>query len=311
MLKITSPVLRSGLVVAAVALLPLTEAAAQVSWDPSARNPSLTSRQCDIPAQSGGKVTIIAGPSDRGQNSVATQAAVFPVRVTSSAGPDYDANCPASLGTCLRWDYKWIYEGFNPSMVLVSVDSSVKVFAPVASPIYPPNSTFPSAPTTTFDTSINWGNVGGELGLRFTPSATSYNASIYSELAAQVGPVTAGFKGGNKNGFCAIAGANKSSADPNLSFSKDLVTTTLGCEVRWNQSADGCVTGVSVIGGACIAIQNAGASGKTHLVNLHNASRSASCGTEINAPGSTNVCKYNSLLRTYTCVCVADANGGC
>jgi hypothetical protein len=272
--------LRTGLAVAALALLPITEAAAQQAfWTP----PTGTPRVCDIPVQ-GGSVRIVAGPGPAGT--------AFPVTTS----------CPVGGGTCLEWQYQWQYSGVNPSLSIVSVDSNVKVVAaPNGTPIVPVSAAMPIS----FDSSLNFGNVGSELGIRYTANSSTYSASFFTDTSAAVGTVTAGFKSGNRNGFCAIAGANKAGGNPDLSSPKALVTTTLGCEATWTQSADGCVTDVSVpLNSACGVIRNASTSGKSNLVNLHNASTTASCGTEINAPGSTNVCRYNSLLRTYTCVTI-------
>jgi len=239
---------------------------------------------CTIPAGNG-NVKIFAGPS----------GGPFPV----------PAPCPSVGGNCLRWDYQWSYiNAGNPSLALVSTASNVTVLAaPGGTPI-PPVS--PLSPTT-FDSSINWGNVASELGIKFTPNGATYNASVFTDTAATVGTVTAGFKSGNRTGFCAIAGATKPSigGNPELSGPIAVVTNTGACKVAWTQSADGCVTGVEILPGSgptCAAIPNANGSGKTNLQKLYDASTTASCATEINAPGSTNVCRYNSLLRTYTCV---------
>ena len=274
-MKRFSSMLRSGLAVAALVVLPMTTVVAQaVFWEP----PTSTPRVCDIPF-TGGNVRVIAGPGPVGT----------PFPITTS--------CPVGGGTCLEWRYQWQYTGVNPSQSMVGVDSNVRVLAaPGGVPIAP----------TTFNTSINYGNVGSELGILYTSNASTFNASFFTDTSAVIGTVTSGFKSGNRNGFCAIAGANKSSSgNPDLSAPIAVVTTTGTCKVEWAQSKDGCVTGVTVLPGSgpsCLAIPSANGSGKVNLQNLHNASTTASCSTEINAPGSTNVCRYNSLLRTYTCV---------
>lgn len=276
-MKYFSSALRSGLAVAALALLPITELAAQVSWTPLAAPSS-----CNIPVSGGGNVYIQAGAGT-------TPNTNFPIT----------GSCPSGAGTCLEWQYVWRYTGFNPSQSMASVASNVAVLTTTG--------TSNLIAPTSFDSSIGWGNVGGEVGIRFNSSDSTYYASIYTDINAVVGPVTAGFKSGNKTGFCQIQGAIKGNINFDLSTPKALVTTTLGCQATWTQSADGCVTGVAVpAGSACGVIPRADQAPvtKPNLLALHAASKTASCGTEINAPGSTNVCRYNSLFRTYTCVTI-------
>lgn len=277
--------LRSGIVLATVALVPLAETAAQPFWDPATRNPTLTSRVCDIPVGNTGIVRIIAGP--------------LPGPFPATVQPGDDGNCPGP-DACLRWDYRWIYPGFNPSLGLVSVASTVKVkSAPGASPIYPPTSSIPPVGPLTFDTSLEYGNVGGELGLRYTQNAQTYNVSFYTDTNAGVGAVTAGFKSGNRRGFCAIAGATSAqTGDQLLSSPSTLITTTLGCTVSWQQSPDGCVTN------ATTTTPNCGIVVRPLVVN-NRVATTASCGTEVAGPfGSTETCRWSSILRQTICVTV-------
>lgn len=281
MLKHTSPALRSGLVVAAVALLPLTEAVATegggVTVPTGVGAPP--QRSCSIPAGTG-SVQIIAGPGPAGTP--------FPLTVTSLA----DGFCPASPGTCLRWDYQWIYPaGVNPSLTFLTLDSDLNLINAAG------NSTRVNPPIIGDPSDVGFG-VAEVRVVRFTANAATFNASIYTATNAQVGKVTAGFKSGNKQGFCGIQGAEKPPVDGLLSQPQTITTTVGACTVNWTLSADGCVTGATATPLTCTVQE------RDLIVNGQKAT-TATCGTEVGGPfGSTEVCRWNSILRKTTCVTV-------
>lgn len=271
MLKITIPGLRSGFVVAAVALLPLTEAAAQTPL----YTPSSPPRDCMLSAGSGETVRIISGQGG-------TIAGEFPVRVA----------CPAPhTGTCLEWEYTWLASsGFNISNTVVAVDADTKVVATT-----PPSGL---VPRITGASDVIFGiNNAGEQGFRFTANNT-FTAKLYTPVGVTVGTVTAGFHGGNRRGYCSIAGVGSQVSDPSLTQPASLITTFGPCTITWTQSPDGCVTAATAVpSGTCtVTNTNVTVDGKT--------ATSATCGTEISGPfGSTCVNRWDSALRRTIQVC--------
>lgn len=293
MLKHIPPALRSGLVVVAVALLPLHEAAATgggVVLPTGVGAPP--ERSCSIPAGPGAYppvVQVIAGPGPAGTP--------FPLTVTNSApGTVTDGNCPATPGTCLRWDYQWVYPaGVNPAHAYVTLDSDLNLLAAVGG--YPPRVVnAPSILGDLFLLGVGAGVTEARV-VRFNANAATFNASIYTATNAQVGKVTAGFLSPLlKRGFCAIQGAEKPPVDALLSKPQTITTTVGICTVNWTQSADGCVTGATTTTPGCTIVDR-------DLVVNGQVATTATCGTEVAGPfGSTEVCKWNSLLRKTTCV---------
>lgn len=276
MLKVVTTVLRSGLVAAAVALLPLIEAAAQGYIPP----PLL--RSCFIPLGSSASVTITAGT---------TATAEFPVTVTSTADP----LCPSSAGTCLKWDYTWDYVGTKSSQSVLGIDADVTLLS--ASDTY---QLFGALFGGDSSTGYGFANFG-EVGVRFTSSLQTYKAAVYTPVGVGIGRVSAGGKAGRDTGFCQIAGAGMVVGDPNLAQPLSVEETIFGCKVRWGKSADGCVTSVQVVpgqGGSCNLLQT-GSSNPTNPDGQP--TKSASCSTAINESGSAP-CLYkqwSSTLKTY------------
>lgn len=300
--RITLSVLRSSLAVAAVALLPLTEAVGQSPiWDPETRvppfSPSSTSRECLIPVTSTSAVRVVAGPRDTSDNPTGS----FPVPVTTSSDP-FCSSPPGSLSnTCLRWDYKFFYpSGINPSLVLLTADSNAKVLNTYGGAVV----TYPNSVSTfgasTWDNSIDWGNTSTELGLRMTDNNSTYSASIYTDTNAVIGTVTVGYKSGKQRGFCAIAGAHKPlPGDPLRSQSLTTTTTTLGCTVNWTLSQDGCVASAEIDPRSPAGCQIV----NRDLVVNGEVATTASCQTEVAGPfGSTETCQWSSILRRLVCV---------
>jgi hypothetical protein len=273
MLKDKLPALLPILALAGLVALSLPEALAQVPlYTPAWQSPP---RDCTIGAGTTASVRIVAGPDSSQPSGL---AAAFPVTEP----------CPAPFsGTCRRWDYKWTFTGVNPSHSIVSVDTDVQVLAaaPTAVPSFP----------IVGDSPTGFGvNIAGEVGLRFNANADTLFASIWTPQGVGVGTVTAGFQSGKARGFCAIAGADNPVGDPGLSLNTRVETSTLGCTVVWTLSPDGCPVSAEVTSGSC-EIKN---------TDLGLGTNTASCATELNVPGSTQVCRWNSLLRSYTCVTV-------
>lgn len=277
MLKIVTTLLRSGLVAAAVALLPLIEAAAQ-GYLPQ----PVVARSCFIPLGSSASVTITAGT---------TATAQFPVTVTSTA----DSRCPISVGTCLKWDYSWAYAGTKSSQSVVAIDADVTLLA--ASDAY---QLFGAGFGGDSSTGYGFANFG-EVGVRFTSSDQTYNAAVYTPLGVGIGRVSAGAKSGRDSGFCQIAGAGMLVGDPNLAQPASVDETIFGCKVRWGKSADGCVTSVEVLPGQAAACNNLQTGSSNPVGSNGQPTKSASCSTAINESGSAP-CLYkqwSSTLRTY------------
>jgi hypothetical protein len=278
----------SGLVLSVVALLPLGEAAATgdagVSLPTGAGAAPL--RSCTIATTyPAGSVQIKAGPGPAGTP--------FPLTVTSST----DLNCPIAAGTCLRWDYQWIYTGVPPSATFVTLDSDLNLLNVLGTSVRV------SAP--------GGGDLLGPIGInaeevrvvRTITNQWTYQASLFTATNAQVGKVTAGFRSGLKAGFCEIQGAEKPTADALLSSPKTVTTTVGACTVQWTLSPDGCTTNAQIVSPSALGC--AAAPTPRDLVINGQVAATATCGTEIGGPfGSTEVCRWNSLLRKATCVTV-------
>lgn len=270
MLNITSIGLRSSLAVAAVALLPLTEAAAQALYTPSS-----PPRDCMLSPGAGMTVRIVAGQGG-------TTTGAFPVMVA----------CPSPhTGTCLEWEYNFFNAGFNISNTVVAVDADTKVVA-----ANPTNANI--IPRITGDSSIQFGfNNAGEVGFKFTAN-NNFTAKLYTPVGVTVGTVSAGFQGGNRRGYCAIAGVGSQTGDPLLTLPLSLTTTVGPCTITWTQSPDGCVSGATASPSTCTVTNR-------DLVVGGQVATTATCATEIAGPfGSTEVCRWNSILRKTTCVTV-------
>lgn len=304
MMKKTSPVLRFGLAAAVVALFPLTEAAAHgqgASLIPPIAAGSSPGRLCTFTPYTGKTVQIIAGPANAtaGDN---TQANNFPVKVSSSN----DSNCPSSVGQCLKWEYKWIYTGVSPSYSFVTLDSDLALFE-AAGGVTPTRPYIGNPPLSTPS------DVGEDVAevrvLRFNAynnnTGGNFNGAVYTGLEARVGKVTAGFRSGDKDGFCAIQGAeNAPGGDFLQSKSTTVTTTTLGCKVDWTLSADGCVTGAALNPTSQANPPQSCSIATQTISGQSGAVIGATCGAEISVPGSTTTCRWSSTLRTNVCVTV-------
>ena len=217
MMKHLSPVLRSGLVAGAVALLPLTEAAATggdggvTELVPTIPGAS-PERSCKAYDYSGKKVEIIAGPNTY-DNSL-TPSAVFPVKVTTGADPNCkvranpsDPNSQLVNGTCLRWDYRWLYSGVSPSYSFATLDSDLVLNNALGGPVTSPPKVY--KPVSGGDDVAE--GVAEVRLVRFNAANGAavggvFNASLYTGVDARVGKVTAGFRSGDRKGFCGIQG---------------------------------------------------------------------------------------------------------
>jgi hypothetical protein len=296
MLKHISPVLRSSLVVAAVALLPLTSSGeGSGGWTTSAvtlptGDGAAPLRSCVIPVGTTGTIKVYAGGADTSGNPLG----LFPVTVTSTN----DGNCPSTLGTCLRWDYKWDYTtaGFTPSasypvpsFVSLDIDLNLGATLPTARVNGPGG-----------DDPIDVGERIAEVRVvRFSANTAIFTGSLYTATNAQVGKVTAGYKGGDsRRGYCAIQGAQKPFNDPLLTKPQTITSTVGSCTITWSLSPDGCVTGAATSPSTCLVTN------RDLVVNGQTAT-TASCGTEVAGPfGSTESCKWSSVLRQTICVTV-------
>jgi hypothetical protein len=268
--------LSTTLFAASVVLLIITEARAQtLPASPPFVSPP---RTCTLPAGPGKSVVIQAGPAA----TVSDLNPVFPITVSCQF---------TSSGLCNKWEYRWIYTGVNPSHSAVSFDSNITVFAAVPTAAV-------NAPGSG-DASL--GGVGqsvfGERFLRFNANATNFLASFLTPTNVVPNTLTAGFRSGSQSGFCAIAGAgDPTTTVEGLSLPLVVRTETLGCTIEWTQSADGCVTGATVVAGDCTI------SNETLTTD---ATFAASCTSEINTQEGSAPCtvsKWNSTLRTWTTV---------
>jgi hypothetical protein len=293
MLKHTSTALRSGLVIAAVALLPFSEAAATGGGDPGVTLPTAPGvppgRVCSV-AWGSNSVQIVAGPGNilPGDN---TLASVFPAKVP----------CPPpgpSGAFCLKWEYKWTFPVSSSQHSLLTLDSDLVLNATEVSVAGVGNvSTRVSAPIAG-DPGVDFAKDIAEVrAVRFTTKGPVVVASLFTSPNAQVGKVTAGFAG-SKRGFCGIQGAeNATGGEFFQSQSKTITTNTLGCIIDWTLSPDNCVTN---------AVLNPPEQPNCtiSLVNDIGGIIGQTCQAEISVPGSTTTCRWNSFARTNICVTV-------
>jgi hypothetical protein len=312
-LKNVSPALRAGLIAAAVALVPLTEAVGGGTTMTTTTSllpyvPGPVSRVCDVTGSGGDddyrtppvSARIIAGPLN---GSLPDLTRPFPVAILP---PESATGCPVGMDKCLRWDYTWIYSVSNypavpptPTYAVVAVDSDVNVSAATAP--------LPAVITSVRGDSVTgYGvNKAGEIGLRFPSSGQTFYASFFTPPGVGVGTMTAGFSAKKSKGFCAIAGAdNPTVVDTVLSKPLTLTTThnfTGGtCTAQWTQSPDGCVSEVVIVPPSAEGCQ---AVASQVLGNTNSPITGATCPTEVGGGfGSTQTCKWNSMLRTFTCV---------
>jgi hypothetical protein len=220
--------------------------------------------------------------------------------------------CPEGVqGACLTWRYLATYTGLDPrqpssSDIFLSFDTDATVWAGTPAPLV--------------------GNPGQEVGnimegafaerlLRFNTKQSGVcqpgagggdlrkgggGGSFVCRVSfvtsnALVATMSAGFRQGTTNRTCAIAGAGDPVLVAGLSEPKRVVTTTLDCTVEWTQSADGCFLSATVLSGSSDCAIETG----FQTAPVTNA---ATCATELNVPGSCKTCKWNSVLRSYTCV---------
>lgn len=312
MLKHRSTVLRSGLVAAAAALLPITEAAATGDGANVPTGPGADPlRSCLISLPSylgGGSVRIFAGGAD----SLGNPVGPFPLTVNSAT----DGRCQVDpthnpTGVCLRWDYQWKYTGVlapypNTNFTYVTLDSDLNLLHVAGNNA---RVSLPGGVSLPFLSGDLTGPIGVNVAevrvVRTTnPNVTMYTSSLFTATDAEVGKVTAGFRSALKAGFCAIQGAEKPTTKSLLSSPKTAITTVGACTITWALSPDGCTTGATATGSGCGAV----GVNKDLFVGIGAnppAASTATCGTEIGGPfGSTEVCRWNSLLRKATCVTV-------
>jgi hypothetical protein len=288
MLKYTSPVLRSCLVAAAAALLPLT--ATGDGGGGGVRVPTTAGaaplRYCSLPAGTG-TVQIVAGPANTIAGDI-TQATNFPDYVVDST---YCAFAPGHA--CLKWEYKWIYPAAGSSYPFVTLDSDLVLHNAVG------GSSTPRVNAPGGDDGLDIGERVAEVRVvRFASNAQTVNASLYTATNASVGKVTAGFQSGNKKGYCGIQGAENQFGDPLLSQPQSITSTLGPCTIIWSLSPDGCVTAAATTPSTCTVTN------RDLVVNGQTAT-TASCGTEVAGPfGSTESCKWSSILRRTICVTV-------
>jgi hypothetical protein len=286
MLK-TTYVLASTLLIVGLALAPGAEATGPpppiflpVSSEPPPRSCTMTG------FGPGKSVVITAGPN---------MAEPFPNPVA----------CPAGVpGQCLEWEYKFTYTNLDPtpsgltqSFLYVSFDTDTAVYSGTANPQV-------SNILEGVDDIVEGG--AAERLLIFNAKTGGFCTDPVCTVSfvtgpAGIGTLTGGFRQGLIKKTCAIAGAGDPT-DPTgvagLSEPKTFQTTTLGCTIKWTQSADGCVTEASVVAGACtVNNDNPDLTG--------DATFAASCTTEINTQAGSAPCsvsRWNSTLGTWTTV---------
>lgn len=206
-------------------LFSATEVRAQL-FPPASGDPP---RTCNL----GTKVTIVAGLNGN-------PTAPFP-RVVSCPGPD----CPTGFsgsGQFLRWDYRFMYTGVNPSSAFLSVSDDTELFF--------------TTPTAAVSTPICAGDSQSEAGegvcevrfLRFNANASTYNAAYLTSPGWSARIATAGAKAGNFEQFCLLAGAGSPTTEPNQALADQQTYQLPGCLVAFNVTPNGkVVPGSSVI----------------------------------------------------------------
>jgi hypothetical protein len=180
---IKTKLLVSALAIAGMILVATAEVKAQFTPFP----PISFSRTCALSIAKTGTVTILAGPD--GLGGLATQ---FPKQTA----------CPDGAGTCLEWEYEWIYNGANPAHTLISAPSDVEI---IVTPAGSPTVSTPPAQDSTFKVGQNIFDV---RLIRYNANGTTFNASYFTrKTGVGIGLVTAAASSGSTTAFCAIAGA--------------------------------------------------------------------------------------------------------
>jgi len=143
-----------------------------------------------LPIAKTGKVTILAGPD--GSGGLATQ---FPKQTA----------CPDGGGTCLEWEYAWVYSGANPSHTLLTAPSDLEII------LTPDDSPTVSTPPTQDSTFKVGQNIFDVRVVRYNANGTTFNASYFTrKTGVGIGLITAAASSGSSTAFCAIAGPTSS-----------------------------------------------------------------------------------------------------
>ena len=313
LLKNVSPALRSGLIVAAVALLPLTEAVGggtttttSTSLLPYVAAPAPVPRFCDA--------TGIGGSSDDDRYAPAVNVHIVAGPLLGSSPdltrlfpqPAVSPECPGGMAACLRWDYTWIYSVAippTPTYAVVAFDSDINVTG-----ANPSTATSPAVITSVKGDPVSgYGvNKASEIGLRFPSSGQTFAASFYTGVNVGVGTMTAGFSAGKRKGYCAIAGADNppTSGNANLSQSHTERVTVLGgkCTYDLEKSPDGCLLSAALVGSP-VSDLTCNAPTFKALGTPDGTVLGATCGSEVTGSlGSTDTCRWSSFLRTFICM---------
>ena len=282
MLKITSPVLRFGLMTAVVALLPLTEVGAQLA-------PIALQRTCTA----GSQAIIVAGQGG-------SDTAQFPRAVSCPS------DCPGAVvfgtsstlvGQFLAWEYQWTQIGKSaPSQLGLQVASDVQIegTSPGVSGWSAPGQDEPSLKLGLNDWDSRW--------LRSSNISSSGPATFtyYTKTNMLARPEGAASRSGTTTSTCKLAGAGTLSGDPNLSQPLSVRSTVFGCDIEWTQSPDGCaITAVVSPGQGPLCDSLVVSQTETDPPTI-----AATCTAELNQQGSVPCTykKYNSILRTWTTV---------
>ncbi len=294
MLIKTSPLLRSGLVAAAVALLPLSEVGAQLV-------PDVLQRACTA----GSQANVVAGEGGNPN-------ALFP-RVVNCP-----ADCPGALsigtgqelaGQFLAWDYQWTQIGKSaPSQLGLQVASDIQIegASPGLAGWSEPGQEESSLKLGLNDWDSRW--------LRF-PGINAggiANYTYYTKTNVLARPEGVASRSGNTTSTCKLAGAGTLSGDPNLARPLTVTSTVFGCKVTWTRSADGCVTNAVVDVNSGPGCDQLRVETEVDPIPTIPPTKAASCTAEVNKSGSAP-CYYqqwNSGARRWVTV-YADTSPPC
>jgi len=183
---IKTKLLVSALAIAGMILFAAAEVKAQFTLFP----PISFSRTCALTIAKTAKVTITAGPD--GLGGLATQ---FPKQTA----------CPDGAGTCLEWEYEWVYSGANPSHTLLTAPSDLEI---IVTPDDSPTVSTPPNQDSTFKVGQNIFDV---RLIRFNANSTTFRAGYFTrKTGVGIGVITAAASAGSSTAVCAIAGPTSS-----------------------------------------------------------------------------------------------------
>jgi hypothetical protein len=169
-------------------------------------------RSCVITGSGGKSLTIVAGPDFTSSDPTA-QASEFPEAIP----------CPDdATKICAKWNYRFIWQGMNPSLSYVDLSSDQAVKS-----ISTTGSLYGSLPDDDSDSGLKNYDV---RWIKWTSNAATYQSSFITPIA-KARSASAGGKSGTFKGFCLIQGAGQVTQAPQAFTAEKRTTTTDGKEI--------------------------------------------------------------------------------